>query len=215
MDPENDLDGDLICGDVDFCPRDPLNDPDGDGVCDDVDNCVGAGPENFNPEQFDTDFNGVGDSCQINEKEFTCSDGLDNDGDGRVDHLTDPGCSDATDDTETDPSLPCDDGIDNDADSLIDFRVDGLGDPGCGGDASQPENPECNDGQDNDGDGFVDWDGYYGMYPPDPECQGYGFPNDEAVPEPSVGIGLFAGFSAIAFVSRRRARRLNALGTSR
>jgi len=50
-----------------------------------------------------------------------CSDGLDNDGDGRVDFPSDTGCRDATTNVE-DP--PCDDGIDNDSDTLIDYPAD-------------------------------------------------------------------------------------------
>jgi uncharacterized protein YkwD len=55
-----------------------------------------------------------------------CDDGLDNDGDGWVDALTDPGCHDEAWPFE-DP--PCDDGIDNDGDGLIDWDGFGSGDP--------------------------------------------------------------------------------------
>jgi len=51
-----------------------------------------------------------------------CDDGLDNDGDGWVDVLTDPGCHDETWPFE-DPE--CDDGIDNDGDGAVDW--DGYG----------------------------------------------------------------------------------------
>ena len=58
-----------------------------------------------------------------------CDDGLDNDGDGLTDFPADPGCTDASDDDETDapPVAQCADGIDNDKDGLIDFPDD----PGC------------------------------------------------------------------------------------
>ncbi|MGB2984686.1 MAG: PKD domain-containing protein, partial [Phycisphaerae bacterium] len=47
-------------GDVcDDCPFDPDNDADGDEVCGDVDNC----PDDWNPDQADTDEDGVGDAC--------------------------------------------------------------------------------------------------------------------------------------------------------
>ena len=46
-----------------------LNDGDGDGLFDDADNC----PENFNPDQADSDGNGVGDACQRVE---SCGDGV-------------------------------------------------------------------------------------------------------------------------------------------
>jgi len=55
-----------------------------------------------------------------------CSDGTDNDGDGKVDWLYDPGCSSPEDDDETDPpSIPaCSDGIDNDGDGKGDYPED-------------------------------------------------------------------------------------------
>jgi hypothetical protein len=58
-------------GDVcDICPNDPENDIDGDGVCGDIDNC----PETYNPGQEDENQNGIGDVC-----EFICGD-ANNDG---------------------------------------------------------------------------------------------------------------------------------------
>jgi len=60
-----------------------------------------------------------------------CSDGTDNDGDGLTDFPLDPGCSDASDNDETDapppPAAQCSDGTDNDGDGLTDFPLD----PGC------------------------------------------------------------------------------------
>jgi subtilisin family serine protease len=56
-----------------------------------------------------------------------CGDGVDNDGDGRVDYPFDPGCRDAFAAIE---NAPCDDGIDNDADGTADFAgvdLDGDG----------------------------------------------------------------------------------------
>jgi outer membrane protein OmpA-like peptidoglycan-associated protein len=52
-----------------------------------------------------------------------CSDGADNDGDGKIDHPADPGCGSAEDDDETDPPA-CADGKDNDGDGKIDFPAD-------------------------------------------------------------------------------------------
>ena len=52
-----------------------------------------------------------------------CGDGVDNDGDGLVDHPADPGCV-APQGAKEDPA--CSDGIDNDGDALID-----LADPQC------------------------------------------------------------------------------------
>ncbi|MDQ3370082.1 MAG: hypothetical protein M3680_32090 [Myxococcota bacterium] len=60
-----------------------------------------------------------------------CNDGLDDDGDGKIDYPNDPGCSTPGDDTETDscpgvgPNCPeCGDGVDNDADTTIDYPLD-------------------------------------------------------------------------------------------
>jgi uncharacterized protein YkwD len=55
-----------------------------------------------------------------------CDDGIDNDGDGWIDVLTDPGCYNEAGVLE-DPQ--CDDGIDNDDDGLIDWDGFGSGDP--------------------------------------------------------------------------------------
>jgi streptogramin lyase len=86
-----------------------------------------------------------------------CRDGIDNDGDRRVDFARDEGCSDPDDGTE---QTPCADGIDNDGDGLVDFGAD----RGCAGTGpAAQENPQCSDRYDNDGDGLYD-------FPEDPEC---------------------------------------------
>jgi calcineurin-like phosphoesterase family protein len=72
-----------------------------------------------------------------------CADGLDNDGDGSIDHPADPGCTDAADVDETDPPPPppppppaaCADGLDNDGDGLVDHPDD----PGCSGPGDEDE----------------------------------------------------------------------------
>lgn len=84
-----------------------------------------------------------------------CSDGLDNDGDGFVDHPDDPGCRVASSPSET---PECDDGLDNDGDGDIDTADSGCVDP-----SDTSERLDCNDGFDNDGDGLVD-------FPADPDC---------------------------------------------
>ena len=43
----------------DICPNDPDNDIDGDGICGDVDNC----PNVYNPGQEDSDGDNIGDAC--------------------------------------------------------------------------------------------------------------------------------------------------------
>ena len=55
-----------------------------------------------------------------------CSDGMDNDGDGKMDFPNEPGCQTAADDDEMDPTpLPvCADGMDNDMDGKTDFPMD-------------------------------------------------------------------------------------------
>ncbi|MCX8158843.1 MAG: hypothetical protein N3D20_00935, partial [Candidatus Pacearchaeota archaeon] len=52
-----------------------------------------------------------------------CIDGIDNDGDGFIDYSSDPGCSSALDDNESD-NPQCSDGIDNDGDNLVDYPND-------------------------------------------------------------------------------------------
>jgi hypothetical protein len=113
-----------------------------------------------------------GDSlpCEIDRIELaaTCSNGLDDDGDGLFDH-EDPQCYGPFDDeSPSSSSAACSDGMDNDGDGLID-----RDDPECAyaGDDSESEQDEpigsraCSDGTDNDGDGLVDW-------PEDPDCYG-------------------------------------------
>ncbi len=61
-----------------------------------------------------------------------CSDGIDNDGDGRIDYPNDPGCDSPEDDDESDTCTlatgvgcpECSDKIDNDGDGLVDFPAD-------------------------------------------------------------------------------------------
>ena len=55
------------------------DDADGDNVDDATDNC----PSVANPEQINSDSDGQGDACTYTET--SCSDGLDNDGDGAID----------------------------------------------------------------------------------------------------------------------------------
>jgi streptogramin lyase len=85
-----------------------------------------------------------------------CSNGADDDGDGRRDYPVDPGCAGPEDGTE---ATPCEDGLDNDRDGAVDAE-----DPGCDGhDRLASESPQCQDGIDNDGDGWFD-------HPDDPQC---------------------------------------------
>jgi hypothetical protein len=97
----------------------PFSDQDGDLVPDEVDNC----PSVMNPDQADSNDDGLGDACTTE-----CTDGLDNDGDGVAD-AADPGCSSAADLSERTPLVQCDDGADNDADGRVDYPED----PNCAG----------------------------------------------------------------------------------
>ena len=107
-----------------------------------------------------------------------CSDGIDNDGDGKIDFPNDPGCSSAIDTDETDVPQ-CSDGIDNDGDGLLDFPND----PGCSSylDATEGGNPACSDGVDNDGDGKVD-------FPSDPGCSSASDTNESDIPACADGL---------------------------
>jgi len=114
--------------------------------------------------------------CNQTTNPSACSDGMDNDEDGKIDFPEDPGCEGIEDNNETDPEEPshtlpaCSDDIDNDGDELIDYPQD----PGCEdaeddneSDAIEPPEPPlpaCSDGVDNDSDGLID-------YPEDPGCE--------------------------------------------
>ena len=113
-----DHDTDTLASFAEACTNVPRSDPclpdtDGDGVNDNVDNCPlipnpGAG------QTADGDSDGVGLACDANDGNDTigvaqCADGIDNDGDGRIDHsssaLSDNGgdsqCTSATDNDES------------------------------------------------------------------------------------------------------------------
>lgn len=72
------------------------------------------------------------------EPKPVCSDGADNDDDGRVDYPADPGCASADDGDETDPAA-CSDGKDNDGDGLVDHPED----TGCDSPGGVTEIGEC------------------------------------------------------------------------
>jgi hypothetical protein len=161
-----DADGD---GDGDVCDNCPTTanpdqaDGDGDGVGDACDNCLTTA----NPGQADADGDGVGDACDLQ-----CSDGVDNDGDGKVDYPADLGCTSAGDNNESGPPQ-CKDTVDNDGDGKVDYPAD----PGCTGSSDNNEvDPQCSDGVDNDGDGKVD-------YPTDLGCTDAGDNNESGPPQ--------------------------------
>jgi hypothetical protein len=120
-----------------------------------------------------------------------CNDNIDNDNppDGAIDFRDDPGCADASDNDETDPSpLPvCGDKQDNDGDGKTDFPKD----PGCASavDISEnnPRTPRaCSDGVDNDADGKIDYEAPVGQSR-DPGCN-WASENSEVDTDCSDGI---------------------------
>ncbi len=95
----------------------------------------------------------------VAKQQFQCYDGVDNDNDGYID-LSDPGCMDENDDSESPNPTPlpqCFDGLDNDGDGMYDLQ-----DPGCSKASDTTESPDpatppaCADGMDNDVDKLVD-----------------------------------------------------------
>jgi hypothetical protein len=136
-----------------------------------------------------------------------CADGIDNDGDGATDFPADPGCANASDISEKDPSHPCDDGADNDGDGLVDYPAD----PGCQLASSARENPQCQDGLNNDNQPGIDFDGgasVNGGVPldvPDPQCTS-AWKNREAAAACGLGAELAALLPTLRW-ARSRLRR--------
>jgi hypothetical protein len=131
-----------------------------------------------------------------------CQDGIDNDGDGKVDFPADPGCSNASDLSE---QPQCSDGRDNDGDGLVDFAG---GDPGCASASGVVEDPACDDGRDDDFDGTLDADGA-GAGPADAFCAGVASNIVEAQAAPGCGLGpeLALLVPLLAALRRRRGAR--------
>ncbi len=114
-----------------------------------------------------------------------CSDGVDNDTDGKCDFFgcvvggltlpPDPGCFSTTDNDESDNQ--CNDKTDNNGNGLIDYP----GDPACYAPWDTTEgNPACSDGIDNDGDGLVDL--------ADPNCVNGADPTEWPAPACADGV---------------------------
>ncbi|MEA3190125.1 MAG: hypothetical protein QOD77_707 [Thermoplasmata archaeon] len=133
--------------------------------------------ESFDPilpcgVQIALTFNGAGDSPDSEQTppatsplcilptQGQCSDGADNDEDGRADWPSDPMCTGPADDYEG-GEPQCSDNKDNDADYMKD-----MSDPDCDSpeDDSEDPVPQCRDGLDNDADGDFD-------YPMDGGCE--------------------------------------------
>ena len=100
-----------------------------------------------NPRHVCVDRNGAGPHCEV----ARCGDGMDNDGDGKIDFPHDPGCTAFEDDDESDdcpsgPNCPqCGNGIDDDGDGKIDYDppAGGMSDPGCSSQNDPSEIDEC------------------------------------------------------------------------
>ena len=144
------------------------------------------------------------------EQVTECADGIDNDSDGTTDS-GDPGCADASDLSERDPTLPCDDGADSDGDGFSDYHVDPTqGDPGCRNPTWPTESPQCQDGLHNDGDGLMDYDGGLSIYGTaqtavDPQCAGKPWRDKEIPSKRGCGLGFEAALT-VAWLARRRRR---------
>ncbi len=158
-----DSDNDGIPDSQDPCPRDPQNDVDRDGLCGDVDNCRSAP----NPDQADGDGDGRGDACD-NCVNVANSDQRDVDGDG-IGDLCDPCPSDPGNDPDGDgvcrnkdncPDASNSDQADADGDRIGDAcdacpdkpGVDQDGDGICDADDNCPGQPNPAQ-EDVDGDG--------------------------------------------------------------
>ncbi len=147
----------------------------------------------------------------------TCSNGLDDDGDGKIDYQAgassrDYGCASATDFNESGTAL-CDDGIDNDGDGRIDYRkAPALGDIGCSSHRSQVEAPQCQDGINNDLASGIDFDGgasANGGTPldvPDPQCTAPTL-GSEAPAVGGCGFGPELAFAVPLLAAARKRRR--------
>ena len=95
-----------------------------------------------------------------------CSDGVDNERDGKMDFPQDSGCSSRTDSSED--TVACSDGRDNDGDGKTDFPRDSN----CSSRTDPSEkDPACSDGRDNDSDDKTD-------FPQDPDCSSLTDPSE-------------------------------------
>jgi len=128
-----------------------------------------------------------------------CNDGIDNDGDGKIDFPADTGCSSAADLSER---PQCSDGIDNDGDGKIDFPAD----PGCVDASSDSEDPACNNGRDDDGDGLLDFDGG-SAGAADAFCTSATRSAEAQAPAPGCGIGPELAVLVPLLAALRRRRR--------
>ena len=114
-------------------------------------------PEEISSSEMHEDCLCVDNHCIHPYQRRSCSNGIDDDGDGFVDFPEEPGCENVRDDDESD-NPECSDGIDNDGDGQIDAGNDSDCDDIYDDSEFTPTQFECEDGIDNDGDGRVDLD---------------------------------------------------------
>jgi len=199
---QEDIDDDGIGDACDVCPADPDNDSDEDGVCtlicigdgcveapcegEDDEDCEDNCPDVSNPDQLDSDLDGIGDACEPD-----CDDELDPDCDEVPNDGDDSGDPDdnVCEDGET---VDCDDNCPDAANSSqADSDDDGLGDAcdncpdAANADQADLDEDELGDvcDDDADGDGILvdddcdDLDAEVGegeMYYPDSDGDGIG-----------------------------------------
>jgi len=201
-------------------------DSDGDGLADDFDNCA----RRANTDQVDLDGDGTGDACDLQTcgdgvqtygeqcddagaaggcsatctlPDIACSNGRDDDGDGKTDYPADKGCANASDASER-TSAACDNGKDDDGDGRIDFAfaapASSLDDPGCGSHTGTLEDPKCQNGLNDDGQPGVDFDGGASLGltgTADPQCTSSSLNSETPPPPPGPGCGLGPELAAL------------------
>ena len=206
-----DPDADGLSDNIDNC-QDVSNgdqrDTDGDGIGDACDReTCGNGVQEYDESCDDGNQiagDGCSDLCVIEGATPACSNGLDDDGDGKADFPADPGCTDANDASER-GTQSCDDGIDNDGD----YGVDVGGDIACASVFGWVETAKCKDGIDNDGDGFIDFDGGAhalgeALTAPDPYCTSAGLNHENKSSSCGLGAELSPLLLLFGWLCRRR-----------
>ncbi len=156
---------------------------------------------------------GCDETCRLEPGALpACQNGIDDDGDGKVD-LEDVGCANAADISERTSERACDDGRDNDGDGGIDHARPSLPDApddlGCASEIAGIEDPRCQNGLNDDGQPGTDFDGGASLGlsgSADPQCAGQPAKNQEAAGGCGVGVELMPLLAVIALARRRGMR---------